>query len=106
VALRTGNGDNLRKSPQRIHKNRKKLFTQHATHWKSIGQYAKVLWMFFPLKSGALKARADLPSKAYFLLAKVWLAVGIIQAQREGRRRGIAIRDAADENLPLKILPR
>jgi hypothetical protein len=66
VCVAAGNGDNLGKHPHNVHKKSENIFSPHASHWKSIGEYTKVYVDFFPTPfQGPERLHA---SRIFFLL--------------------------------------
>jgi hypothetical protein len=68
LELLAGNGGNLGKLPQKIHKKAENIFSPHATHCKSSCEYAKVFVDVFSSQIRSLQSKAESPSNAVFFL--------------------------------------
>jgi hypothetical protein len=73
-------GATLAKIPGKSTKKRKIFSRRPQVTENQSANRPKHMWIFSPFKSGALKAHGKSPSKLHFMLAKVGLTVGKIQA--------------------------
>jgi hypothetical protein len=80
VALLAATGATLVKTPRKSTKKVKIFSPRQQVTENQAANTPKYLWIFSPFKSGALKAHGKSPSKLHFMLAKVGLTVGKIQA--------------------------